>query len=82
MVAGAARALEDRVVAETAALCRGLERERLDQDRRPLRLSVRELDFQPGPARRVALAFSLPSGAYATTVLGELFAFDRFRRAS
>ena len=79
MVAGAAREIEDRVVAETAALCRGLERERLDQDRRPLRLLLRELDCRPGSDRRVTLAFSLPPGAYATTVLGELFAFDRFR---
>lgn len=79
MVAGAAREIEDRVVAETVALCRGLERERLDQDRRPLRLAVRELDFRSGSGRRVSLAFSLPPGAYATTVLGELFAFDRFR---
>ena len=79
MVAGAARELEDRVVAETAALCRGLERERLDQDRRPLRLAVRKLDFRPGSDRRVTLSFSLPPGAYATTVLAELFAFDRFR---
>ena len=79
MVSGAAREIEDRVVAETAALCRGLERERLGQDRRPLRLAVRELDFRPGSGRRGSLAFSLPPGAYATTVLGELFAFDRFR---
>ena len=79
MVAGAAREIEDRVVSETAALCRGLERERLDQDRRALRLLVRELDYRPGSDGGVVLAFSLPPGAYATTVLGELFAFDRFR---
>ena len=79
LVAGAAREIEDRVVSETAALCRGLERERLDQDRRALRLLVRELDCRPGPDGGVVLAFSLPPGAYATTVLGELFAFDRFR---
>ena len=79
MVASTARELEDQVVAETAALCRGLERERLDQDRRPLRLSVRELDFRVGSDRSVTLAFSLPPGAYATAVLGELFAFERFR---
>ena len=79
MVAVAAREIEDRVVAETAALCRGLERERLDQDRRALRLLVRDLDYRSGSDGGVALAFSLPPGAYATTVLGELFAFDRFR---
>ena len=79
MVAGTAREFEDRVVAETAALCRGLERERLDQDRRALRLPVRELDCRSGSDGVVTLAFSLPPGAYATTVLGELFVFDRFR---
>ena len=79
LVAGAARAIEDRIVAETAALCRGLERERLAQDRRALRVAVRDLECRVEPDRRVALSFSLPPGAYATMVLAELFALDRFR---
>ena len=79
MVAGAARDIEDRVVAETASLCRGLERERLDQNRRALRVAVRELGWHIKSGGRVSLAFTLPPGAYATTVLGEIFALDRFR---
>ena len=79
LVAGAARDIEDRVVAETASLCRGLERERLDQNRRALRVAVRELGWHIESGGRVSLAFTLPPGAYATTVLGEIFALDRFR---
>lgn len=78
-VTGAARDLEDRVVAQAAPLCEGLERERLVQARRALRVGVRELDCRIEPDRRVSLAFTLPPGAYATTVLGELFSLDRFR---
>ena len=79
LVAGAARAIEDRIVTETASLCRGLERERLSQDRRALRVTVRDLECRAEPDRRVALSFSLPPGAYATVVLGELFSLVRLR---
>ena len=79
LVAGAAREVEDRVAATVSALCEGLERERLAQDRRALRVVVRDLDFRVEPNRRVSLSFTLPSGAYATVVLAELFALDRFR---
>ena len=79
MVRDAARAVEDAVVAESAALCQGLERERLEQGRRALRVMVRELDCRAESNGRMALEFSLPSGAYASTVLAELFTFDRLR---
>ena len=79
LVKNDARAIEDRVVAEMAELCEGLERERLEQGRRALRVMVPELDCRTEPDGRVWLVFSLPPGAYATTVLGELFTFDRFR---
>ena len=79
LVDGAAREIEDRVVAGTIALCRGLERERLEQDRRALRVPVRELECRIEPDGSVLLSFSLPRGAYATVVLEELFALDRFR---
>ena len=81
MVAGAARDIEDRVAAETASLCEGLERERLSQDRRALRVWVRGLDCRIEPGRRLRLAFTLPPGAYATTVLGEIVSLDRFRQS-
>ena len=79
MVAGAARQIEDGVVAQTASLCAGLERERLSQDRRALRLRVRGLDCRIEPQRRMRLAFTLPPGAYATTVLAEIVTLERFR---
>ena len=79
LVAGAAREVEDRVVAAASALCGGLERERLAQGRRALRVTVRDLECRVGPGRRVSLSFTLPPGGYATVVLAELFALDRFR---
>ena len=82
LVAGAARDIEDRAVAEAAALCEGLERERLSQDRRALRVNVRGIEGNIELQDRVSLAFALPPGAYATTVLGEIFSFDRFRETT
>ena len=79
LVTGAAREVEDRVVAEVAALREGLERERLSQDRRALRVNVPGIEGRIESQGRISLAFALPPGAYATTVLGEIFSFDRFR---
>ena len=80
LVTGAVRDIEDRVVAKMEPLCRGLERERLNQERRALRVAVRDLDCRIEPhGGCVSLAFALPPGSYATTVLGELFRLDRFR---
>ena len=79
LVTRTAREIEDRIVAETASFCAGLERERLSQGRRALRVKVRGLDCRVEPAGRISLAFALPPGTYATTVLGELFSLDRFR---
>ena len=81
MVAGAAREIEDRVAAESARLCEGLERERLSRARRPLRVRVRGLECRTESRGRIRLAFSLPPGAYATAVLGEIVVLDRFRRS-
>ena len=79
LVADTARELEDRIVVECAALCQGLERERLEQGRRALRVLVRELECRAESNGRMTLEFSLPPGVYASTVLAELFALDRFR---
>ena len=79
LVAGVAREIEDQVVGETAPLCKGLERERLSQARRALRVNVRALECRIEPAGRISLRFTLPPGAYATTVLEELFCLERFR---
>ena len=59
----------------------GLERERLSQDRRALRVMPGGLECRIEPQRRMRLTFSLPPGAYATTVLGEIVSLDRFRRS-
>ena len=84
LVAGAARDIEDRVVSEarTASLCDGLERERLSRDRRALRVNVPGIESRIESHSRVALAFTLPPGAYATTVLGEMFSLERFRQSA
>ena len=82
LVAGAAREVEDRAVAEAAPLCAGLERERLSQDRRALRVDVPGIEGRIESQGRVSLAFALPPGAYATTVLREIFSFDRFRESA
>ena len=82
LVTRAARDVEDRAVAEAAPLREGLERERLSQDRRALRVNVREIEARAESRGRVSLAFALPPGAYATTVLREIFSFDRFRESA
>ena len=82
LAGGAARGIEDRAVAEVAALCEGLERERVSQGRRALRVNVRGIEGNVEPQGRVSLAFALPPGAYATTVLGEIFSLDRFRESA
>ena len=82
LVAGAARDVEDRAVAEAAPLCEGLERERVSQDRRALRVNVPGIEGGIESQGRVSLAFTLPPGAYATTVLREIFSFDRFRESA
>jgi tRNA pseudouridine13 synthase len=70
----AARALEEAVVAEPPgpALCAGLEAAGLRQERRATRLRPSELVWNWPDARQLRLAFVLPPGTYATTVLAEL----------
>ncbi len=72
--AGEALALETAALAEGdgPALCAGLERAGLAQERRALRLRPQDLAWdRPEPAA-LRLRFALPPGAYATTVLAEL----------
>lgn len=68
-----AAALE-RALAEThPVLCRGLEQAGLKQERRALRLPVADLHWNLAAADQVLeLRFTLPAGAYATSVLREL----------
>ena len=70
MVDGPIAALEQAVAAEEQALAHGLENwARLA--RRPLRIAVRQMGWDK-QRDFLRLSFELPSGAYATTVLGEL----------
>jgi len=71
---GAARALEETTVAKPPgpALCAGLEAAGLRQERRATRLRPAELAWEWAAPDVLSLTFSLPPGAYATTVLAEL----------
>lgn len=68
-----ALALETSVLAEQQALKSGLESEGLRQERRALRLPVRQLHWQwLSDSPDLELRFFLPAGAYATVVLHAL----------
>ena len=65
-------ALEQAVLREYADWCAGLEAAGLKQDRRALRLLVSDLVGEVNDGGDWQLEFSLPAGAYATSVLREL----------
>ena len=78
--------LEKSILSSHTLFCEGLEKAGLKQERRALRLSIndlqwswldqseQEVDQQPNQqAANLQLRFSLPAGAYATTVLREVF---------
>lgn len=96
---GRVLALEQRVAASLSAACELVARAGMDQERRSLRLAVRDLRWRretsathaadaadaagaastadsEGAADAVTLEFRLTRGAYATTVLREIFALD------
>ena len=68
---GAALALERAVAAWLEEWCRGLEAAGLDSARRALRVCPGNPEFEARQGIAV-LAFTLPPGSYATTVLREL----------
>jgi len=72
----ACRELEAMVLADHANWCAGLEAAGLQQDRRALRLKVADLGWQRGSSGELVLTFSLPAGAYATSVLREVVQSD------
>lgn len=71
---GASAALELDAMADATALAlrEGLEAAGLKQERRSLRLPVRELAWEWLAEDALQLRFALPSGSYATAVLAEL----------
>lgn len=66
------RALEERVSSRHPALCTGLEQAGLLQSRRALRLPVGALQWEFQDVDSLELSFSLPPGAYASSVLREV----------
>jgi tRNA pseudouridine13 synthase len=75
-VTSVAREVEDDALAEHASLIDLLARERVDLERRSLRLPVREFDwsFEPEDDDTLVLRFTLTRGTFATAVLHELLA--------
>jgi tRNA pseudouridine13 synthase len=71
---GLAREIEDRVIAPHADLAALLATERIDHERRSLRLPVREFDWFFGDDDTLLLRFVLPRGTFATAVLHEVLA--------
>lgn len=72
LATGRAAVAEVRLAQTHAALCAGLEAAGLEQERRALRLPVREAGGEVLAGDVVRVAFRLPAGAYATAVLREL----------
>jgi tRNA pseudouridine13 synthase len=71
---GAARAVEDTALAPLASLIKLLVDERIDHERRSLRLPVREFEWSFGTDDTLLLQFVLPRGTFATAVLHEVLA--------
>lgn len=71
---GECAALETAVATagDAPALCAGLERAGLEQERRASRLRPAGLRWSHGEGGTLELSFELPAGCYATTVLAEL----------
>lgn len=67
-----AQALENGVAERHATLCDGMEHAGLDQERRALVASPADLSWEWPQADQLVLAFSLPAGNYATSVLNEI----------
>ncbi len=69
---GPVRELEEQVAATLPIFRDGLAAAGLDQERRALRLVARDATLEFLEPRSAVVAFKLPAGAYATTVLREL----------
>ncbi len=67
-----AQAFELDVLQSESLWKEGLERAGMEQERRALRLPVKELQWQWPDDKTLQLQFALPPGAYATSVLREI----------
>src|SRR6185437_4854398 len=72
---GRALELEQRVAAQLRAACDLVAGAGMEQERRSLRLAVRDLRWRSEPDA-ITLEFRLGRGAYATAVLREVFSSD------
>jgi tRNA pseudouridine13 synthase len=70
------RELEQNIAMQHPLLCEGLEQAGLVQERRSLRLRVQDLEWDLAEKSSLKLMFRLSSGAYATSVLREIIAYD------
>lgn len=68
-------AVEQAVAEQYQLWCDGLERAGMKQERRSLRLLVRNLEWSLSSSN-LQLSFFLPSGSYATSVLRELLTLE------
>ncbi|MEE9325863.1 MAG: tRNA pseudouridine(13) synthase TruD [Cocleimonas sp.] len=68
--------LENELRKQFLVLSDGLERQGLKQERRSLRLPVRNFGFEILHFDLLQLTFSLPAGTYATSVLAEIGRFS------
>ena len=71
MTTGEARTFEQSIANLQPALCEGLPRFGLKQERRRIRLNIKEANITVDNDM-VTLSFFLPAGAYATTIMREL----------
>ena len=69
---GQVAAFEKNIAEQFVCFREGLEKKGLKQQRRSLRLSVKNLDYTYKSPDTVQITFSLPSGSYATMVLSEI----------
>ena len=71
MTTGDARTFEQSIADGQQAFCEGLPRFGLKQERRRIRLTIKDTNIHVDNDV-VTLSFFLPSGAYATTIMREL----------
>ncbi len=74
---GNARFIEQAIEHQHQDLIEGLRQEGLETQRRPFRLCPQQLTYEGLSEDALKISFTLPSGAYATTVLREVIQMER-----
>ena len=72
MTTAVVASLESEVVSSYQDLAAGIEAAGMKQERRPLRVLPEGLQVEPVDGQQLVLEFTLPAGAYATSVVREL----------